>query len=95
MMDEFKFVRASKNESYKSLNNDIYKTGQPFYIPKCEICVIKYDLENDEKIALLNEKEAKNTQKSDFLKIPPKTVIKSKFAEFEELELIDLPDAEF
>jgi hypothetical protein len=74
MIDEFKFIRPTKNESYKSLNLDVYKTGQPFYIPKSEICVIKSDIENDEKIALLNEKNAKNTTKDDFLKTSQKTL---------------------
>jgi hypothetical protein len=32
--DEFKFKKAEKNESYKSLNDEAFKTGQPFYIPR-------------------------------------------------------------
>jgi len=95
LVDEFKFIKPAKNESYKSLNVDQYKTGQPYYIPKSEICVIKSDIENDEKIALFNEKEAKNTQKTSFLKTPEKIVIKSNSTDYKELEETELPEPNF
>ena len=95
LVDEFKFSKPVKNEAYKSLNNDVYKTGQPFYIPKSEIIVIKSDLENDEKIALLNEKEAKNAEKTRFLKKDENSVIKYKQSEIEEVEEIELPAQNF
>jgi len=95
LTDEFKFNKAVKNESYKSLNNDIYKTGQPFYILKSEIIVIKYDLKNDEKTLLFDEKEAKNAQKEPFLKSSEKVVIKSNTTDFQELGEIELPDVNF
>lgn len=95
MTDEFKFVRASKNESYKSINNDVYKTGQPFYILKSEICVIKSDIENDEKTRILNEKNGKNVEKTHFLKDSEKIVIKSLLSEIEEVSEIDERELSF
>jgi hypothetical protein len=76
LLDEFKFTKAQKNESYKSLNNEMYKTGQPFYIPKSEIIVIKSGEEKDEKNDKNSGKEAKNSEKTHFLKNDEKIVIK-------------------
>jgi len=95
LVDEFKFIKPTKNEAYKSLNNDVYKTGQPFYIPKSEIFVIKSDLQNDEKITLLNEKEVKNTEKTQFLHNNGKDVIKYQQSEIQEIEEIELGPANF
>jgi len=95
LVDEFKFQKAQKNESYKSLNNDMYKTGQPFYVNKSEFCVIKSDLINDEKTLLFDEKTHKNVEKSMFLKNSEKCVIKSNSTEYQEIGEIDLPDPNF
>jgi hypothetical protein len=95
LVDEFKFQKAGKNESYKSLNNDVYKTGQPFYIPKSEIIVIKSDLQNDEKTLLFDEKTIKNNEKSAFLRNDENCVIKSNLLEYQELDQIELPEPTF
>jgi hypothetical protein len=95
LVDEFKFQKAQKNESYKSLNNDIHKTGQPFYINKIEFCVIKSDLKNDENTLLFDEKTPKNAEKTPFLKNNQKDVIKYNSADIQEVEEIELPEIPF
>lgn len=95
LVDEFKFKKAPKNESYKSLTIETHKTGQPFYIPISEIIVIKSDSQNDEKSTLFDEKPAKNAQKSTFLKNNENCVIKSVSTDYQEVEQIDLGPLNF
>jgi len=95
LTEEFQFKKAQKNEAYKSLNSDNYKTGQPYSIIKSEICVIKSDLQNDEKSTLFDEKTQKNSEKTPFLKSSEKIVIKSKLTEYEELNEIEVTEPLF
>lgn len=59
LIDEFKLVKCDKNRSYKSLFSDIFKTGQPFFIPKKAIFEGKNDqnlqfFENEHNLQLSN-----------------------------------------
>ena len=52
MNDEFKFKKAAKNESYKPLESENFKTGQPFYINRDHF----FDEDNQIEAAEINEK---------------------------------------
>lgn len=60
LIDEFKFVKTSKNISYKSLYSEIHKTGQPFFIPKSAVLDGK-NVENAEFY-----ENTQNTETSDY-----------------------------
>jgi len=95
LVDEFKFQKAEKNESYKSLNNDLHKTGQPYSIPKNVFFVLRSCFIDNEKTPKNSEKTPKNDQKTPFLKETEKYTIKSKLSEYEELNELEQPEATF
>lgn len=58
LIEEFKFAKSEKNVSYKSLDSEFFKTGQPFTIPKNTFL--------SEKMTENDQKTPKNDENDDF-----------------------------
>ena len=56
LQDEFKLKKETKNISYKSLCEDMHKTGQPYTIPRDAI-ISPDDLMNPEKVHIYTDEE--------------------------------------